>query len=416
MGGCVSGTAEPTTARALLTDRAFLVALAIAVVVALGFGLVVPVLPLFARSFGVSLFAASALVGVFAGVRLVSNFFTGALSDRIGTRRAISWGAFIVAVSSVLAGLAPTYAALVLLRGVGGFGSALFFNALLAHVILIVPADYRGRAVGLLQGAFLFGILSGPTVGGALAEPLGLRWPLIIYGGFCVAAGVVALAGLPRAEGSSPSGLGGPRATWRAARHLLTVPAFVAALVMTAAARWSATGVRFSLVPLYGEEVVLASTLAVGFALTLSSVAHAATLWPAGRTIDRFGRRSLAAPAYLAFAAASAALVWADTVPLFLVVMVAYGVGSGLTSVTPPAIVGDVTPPEDTGKAVGVLNTAGDLGSVAGPLVSGWLATEVGFAAAFWAAAALLALAAVVAAPMRETLPTARAGRTGPAG
>lgn len=402
----------PTTAKALLRDRAFAVAMAIAVVVALGFGLVVPVLPLFARSFGVSLFAATALVSVFAAVRFLSNFATGALSDRIGTRRAIAWGATIVAASSVASGLAPTYGALVAFRGVGGFGSALFFNALLSHVILMVPADYRGRAVGLLQGAFLFGILFGPTVGGALAEPLGLRWPLIIYGGFCLVAAAVALLGLPRVEPAEPSGDGGrgPRALLAVAARFLRDPAFVAALVMMAASRWSATGVRFSLVPLYGEEVVGAGALLVGVALTLSSVSHAATLWPAGRIIDLYGRRRLAAPAYLTFGLVSVALAWATSVPAFLVVMALYGVGTGLTSVTPPAIVGDVAGPADTGKAVGVLNTAGDLGSVGGPVVSGWLADEVGYGAAFGLSGALLVVAAGVALGMRETLPSRQGG------
>ena len=402
----------PTTARTLLRNRAFAVAMAIAVVVALGFGLVVPVLPLFARSFGVSLFAATALVSVFAAVRFLSNFATGALSDRIGTRRAIAWGAIVVAASSVASGLAPTYGALVVFRGIGGFGSALFFNALLSHVILMVPADYRGRAVGLLQGAFLFGILFGPTVGGALAEPLGLRWPLIIYGGFCLAAAGVALVGLPRVESAEASegGERGPRALLAVAARFLRDPAFVAALVMMAASRWSATGVRFSLVPLFGEEVVGAGALLVGVALTLSSVSHAATLWPAGRIIDLYGRRRLAAPAYLAFGMASVALAWATSVPAFLLVMALYGIGTGLTSVTPPAIVGDVAGPADTGKAVGVLNTAGDLGSVGGPVVSGWLADEVGYGAAFGLSGALLMLAALVALGMRETLPARRSG------
>ncbi len=403
-----------TTLRGLLREPAFVTALVIAVVVALGFGLVVPVIPVFARSFGVGLFAASALVSVFALVRLLSNFYTGAMTDRIGTRLAVGWGAVVVAVSSVLAGLAPNYAALLVFRGLGGFGSALFFNALLTHVIRMVPADYRGRAVGLLQGAFLFGIMFGPTVGGALAEPLGLRWPLIIYGGFCALAGAVAFAKLPRlevgdtAQGSRPRGV---RATLKSAAQLCADPAFAAALAMMAASRYAATGVRFSLVPLYGDEVIGAGTLVVGVALTLSSISHAAVLWPAGRLIDTRGRRILAAPAYLAFAVASAALIWATGVTGFLIVMVIYGVGTGLTSVTPPAIVGDVAEPADTGKAVGVLNTAGDLGMVAGPAVSGWLAGQISYAAGFGTSAGLLLVAALIAVRMRETLPpTDRSG------
>lgn len=406
----------PTTGRQLLRDPAFRAALAIAVVVALGFGLVVPILPAFAYSFGVSFFAASSIVSVFAGVRLASNLYTGALTDRIGTRQAVGWGAMMVAVSSVLAGAAPGYWWLLLFRGMGGFGSALFFNALLTHVIKIVPADYRGRAVGMLQGAFLFGISVGPSVGGILAEPLGLRWPLVIYGFFCAGAGVVAFVALPRAEqlpdgAAPPRRQSGLRPLVETAVGFCKAPTFVAALVMMAASRWAATGVRFSLIPLFGSEIIGTSTLVVGLALTLAALVHIAVLWPAGRLIDTRGRKALAAPAYLLYAVASALLIAVTDVPLFLFVMAFYGLGTGLTSVTPPALVGDITSPEDTGKAVGVLNTAGDLGSVLGPIVSGWLADQAGFGWGFGVSAALLVVGAVFGARMRETLPARNTDR-----
>jgi MFS family permease len=419
----------------LLRDPAYVVALVVAVVVALGFGLVVPVLPLFAlvvpvlplfaRDFGVGLFAVTGIVSAFAGVRLVSNLYTGGLADRFGSRNAIGWGALIVAGSSLLAATAGSYWQLLVYRGVGGFGSALFFNALLTHVVGLVGPERRGRAVGGLQGAFLFGISFGPTVGGFLAEPLGLRWPFVIYGIFCGAAGLVALAFLPRSVGGDPEhvdaaeGADGepvaaapearPRgvvALLRVARELCADRTFVAALVMMAASRWAATGVRFSLVPVFGVEEVGATTLVMSFALTLAALTHLAVVYPAGKIADTLGRRRLSVAAYLGFAVVAAVLAWAGTVTAFLVVMALYGLATGFSSVTPPAIVGDVVPKSRTGVSIGVLNTAGDAGSVLGPLVSGFLADQVGYGAGFGASAVLLLVAAVVAARMRETLPS----------
>ena len=411
----MSGSAEdrPEAAAGLLHEATFLVALVIAFVVALGFGLVVPVLPLYARQFGVGLFAVTGVVSVFAGVRLVSNLYTGALADRIGTRRAVGFGALGVAGSSLLIAVAPSYWLLLAFRGVGGFGSALFFNALLSMIVLIAGPERRGRAVGSLQGAFLGGIAFGPSVGGLLAEPLGLRWPFVIYAGFCAAAGVVALVWLPRMEdlptstitearGSSRQGL---RRTISTARELCIDRAFLAALVMMAASRWAATGVRFSLVPLFGVEVVGASASVIGFSLTLAALTHLAVLWPTGRLADTIGRRAVGAPAYFAFAVIAMGLAYATAVPLFVAALGLYGVGTGLTSVTPPAIVGDVTPPERTGVGIGVLNTAGDLGAVFGPLVSGGLAQAFGYGWGFGASASLLAVGGVFALRMRETLP-----------
>ena len=408
---------------ALLREPAFVVTLVIAVVVALGFGLVVPVLPLFVRAFDVGLFAVTGVVAAFSGIRLLSSIYTGALADRIGSRRAVGWGAIIVAFSSLGVAVSPTYWAVLVVRGIGGFGSALFFNALLTHVVRIVPVDQRGRAVGALQGAFLFGIAFGPSVGGILAEPLGLRWPFAIYAFFCGAAGLVALRFLPAATGAvvdpepgldtdirtedgppstRPQGMA---ATWQLTREFCSDRAFVAALVMMAASRWAATGVRFSLVPVFGNEVVGASSAVVGGALTLAAVTHLLVLYPTGRIADTVGRKTLGAPAYILFGVIAAALTWATSVPLFLVAMALYGVGTGLTSVTPPAVVADIVPAERTGVGVGILNTAGDLGSVAGPLVSGLLADKLGYGWGFGASAALLVIGGIVALGMRETLP-----------
>jgi len=415
----------------ILADPSFLTSLVIAVVVALGFGLVVPVLPLFAEDFGVGVFAITGVVSVFAGVRLVSNLYAGSLADRIGARRAVAYGALVVGVSSLLTGLAPGYWWLLIFRGAGGFGSALFFTALLALVVGHVGAHERARAVGLLQGAFLFGLTVGPFAGGVLAEPLGLRGPFFVYAATCLAAGMVALGFLPRPAvapavsaapaaalvgpegepGAVPAAAVGGRTglgvTLRAARRLCGDPAFVAALVMMAASRWSATGVRFSLVPLFASDVVGLGDAAVGYAVGIAAVAQLLVLWPVGRASDLVGRRAVGVPAYAAFGVVAALVGVATTPVAFFVVMVLYGAATGLTSVTPPAVVADVVPPQDTGVGIGVLNTAGDLGSVLGPLASGLLVDLAGYDWGFGAAAALLFVAAVVAARMRETLPRA---------
>lgn len=414
-----------------LRDPSFVVALVIAVVVALGFGLVVPVLPLFARSFGVSVFAASAVVSAFAGARLVSNVPAGVLADRIGTANAVGIGALVVAASSLGAGLAPSYWALLVLRGLGGFGSALFFTALLSLVVRIVPPSARGRAVGSLHGAFLFGIAFGPSVGGVLAEPLGLRWPFVIYAATCALAGVVALVALPRAAARAQAALPAddveteeskpvvaatddahvsspPRkreGTWRAARRFASDPAFGAALLMMAATRWAATGVRFSLLPLYATERVGLSRAAVGLALTVPAIAHLIVLWPAGRIADTAGRRPLAIAGFTSFAVVASVVGATNSAASFFTVLALYGLATGLTSVPPAAIVADVVPKESTGVGVGVLNTAGDVGSVLGPLVSGLLVDQFGYPAGFAASAALLGAAAVAAWLSRETLP-----------
>jgi len=416
----------------LWSDPSFVTALAVAVVIALGFGLVVPVLPLFAADFGVGVFAVTLVVSVFAGVRLVSNLVSGQLADRMGTRRAVAAGAWIVAVSSLLSAFAPSYWALLAFRGAGGFGSALFFTALLTHVVRVVAPSHRGRAVGLLQGSFLFGLTAGPLVGGLLAEPLGLRGPFVVYALACAAGGAVALRLPDPRAGRGPAaadvvdpteGTAGHGRLLASAkrsatdlvvggRRLCVDQAFVAALVMMVGLRWAATGVRFSLVPLYGEEVVGLDAGGLGIALALASVAQLAMLWPAGRISDSVGRRAVSVSAYLLFAVASVTVALATTPVAYAVVLVAYGAATGLATVTPPAVVADVAPGSDTGLGIGALNTAGDLGSALGPLLSGALVDLAGYGAGFASASVVLLVGAGFAWRMRETLPTPEPVRT----
>src|SRR4051794_41939407 len=94
--------------------------------VALGFGLVAPALPLFAREFGVGKAAAGAVVSAFALMRLVMAPFVGRLVNAVGERVLLAAGIGVVAVSSALAGLAQSYWQLLVLRGAGGGGSGIF--------------------------------------------------------------------------------------------------------------------------------------------------------------------------------------------------------------------------------------------------------------------------------------------------
>src|SRR5262249_37773440 len=94
--------------------------------VALGYGIVAPSIPAFARQFGVSAAAAASVLSAFALMRAVGALPAGRLVDRLGERRTMAAGIVIVAVSSVLAGFSGSLVQLIVLRGVGGIGSAMF--------------------------------------------------------------------------------------------------------------------------------------------------------------------------------------------------------------------------------------------------------------------------------------------------
>ena len=157
-------------------------------VIMLGYGILSPVLPSYAKTFGVGYDSIGLLISAFSFARLVADPFVGRYIDNYGERRMVVLGAVIVGVSSVASGLAPTFALLVVLRGVGGVGSALFFAALLSFLLRTIPPERTGRVMSVFYAAFNLGFIAGGPLGGVIAHTFNLASPLYIYGGSCFIA------------------------------------------------------------------------------------------------------------------------------------------------------------------------------------------------------------------------------------
>ena len=125
---------------------------AVAFCVALGFGILAPAIPVFAKSFDVTATQAASVISVFALLRLIGAVPAGWLVDRIGERSVLVTGLSIVAVSSALAGFSTTFNQLLGFRGVGGLGSAMFTVSAMALLLRSVgPGAARSRG-GRLPG------------------------------------------------------------------------------------------------------------------------------------------------------------------------------------------------------------------------------------------------------------------------
>ena len=121
------------------------------VVAALGYGVVSPVLPAYARTFGVSMDAVTFAITLFSVMRLFFAPPSGLLVQRLGERPVYVTGLLIVSVSTGLSAFVHTYWELLVYRAIGGIGSTMFFISALGLMIRISPPDARGRAAGLLR-------------------------------------------------------------------------------------------------------------------------------------------------------------------------------------------------------------------------------------------------------------------------
>ena len=114
--------------------------------VAVGFGIIAPIIPLFAKSFGVSNAQVGAIISAFALARFASGLISGKLVDKFGERLVYTVGIAFVAVSSFAAALAQTYSQLLIFRSAGGLGSSMFSVAAGSIVMRAVGDDQRARA------------------------------------------------------------------------------------------------------------------------------------------------------------------------------------------------------------------------------------------------------------------------------
>lgn len=376
----------------------------VAFCVALGFGVVAPAIPLFASEFGVSATAAGAVVSAFAFMRFVSALAAGRLVDRFGQRSMLVLGLLVVAVSSLLAGLSQSYSQLLVLRGVGGVGSALFAVAAMSLVISAVSAGMRGRAMSVYRSGFLIGGIVGPALGGAVLG-LSLRAPFFLYAGTLAIAGAAAIY-FVRRPGAAPDGAtadaeedhGPPD---RPFREVLRLPEYQAALVANAAVGFASFGLRSALVPLFFVQALGAPAGWVGIAFLVSTLVQTGLMLPAGRWTDTAGRRPALLVGSFGTALGLAVLAVSGSLWLALVGMAVFGAGSAFLGTAPGALVGDVAG-RRSGTVVAVFNMASDVGAVAGPVLAGVLVDRGSFPAAFGAGVAFVVLAGLLGLRLRE--------------
>ena len=333
----------------------------------------------------------------------------------------VAAGAVIVGVSSIGAGAAPNFPALVLLRGAGGVGSAFFLGGLTAHIIGTVSAAERGRAMSVFQATIGIGLLLGPLAGGILAAAAGLRAPLFLYGTICIVAAPVVIrvmssAHVPSTALTDAPVLDDPVPTaaspaWERLKPLLRDSAYRAALIGSAAGFYVSGGIQ-TLIPGFWEDKLGRSTGSVGLPFTILALTSLAVVWHAGSLSDRRGRKFALVPALAATGVLAALLgsvthlTGSGTPVLMLLVLIALlGVASGYARPGPTSIVADVATSEQRAVAVAGYRTAADIGALLGPIVVGVVAQYLDYGPAFIAVGSLALVAAVITLVSRETAP-----------
>lgn len=377
--------------------------------VALGFGIVAPVIPQLAGSFGVGPAMAGLVISVFALFRLAFAPWSSWSSDTFGYRNTYGAGLIIVAASSAACAVAATYTQLLILRGLGGIGSTMFTVASAGLLARVSPPHMRGRVMSMFAGVFIVGGITGPAIG-ALIAPFGMHMPFLVYAVTVAIAALVAFATVR--EPKEVTKEDGSKLEPITLREAFNDSAYRAAISAAFANGWTNFGMRNALMPLFiaGVFAVGATNDQVsaeaGIVLSLYSAGAAIGTPLAGTVADKLGRRLPILVGCVCTGLAMLAFGMVDNLWIMSALAIVGGLGSGLSYSPIQAIMADVIGNDRSGgKAVATLQMASDLGAIVSPVVAGLIASYYGYGAAFATATVMMAAAGFMTLIGRESKP-----------
>ncbi len=416
-----SGSGEPLVDR----RRAKILAWACVLIAVnqIGFGSVVPVLPLYAETYGVSEFAVGLTIAIYGLARFIANVPAGRLADLRGRRATLAVGGIITVVGNLLTAVAPNYEFFLGARFLSGLGAAAVLTGGQLVVNDIASPQNRGRLMSIYQGVFGFAVGIGPIPGGFLADRFGLELPFIAYAVLAGGVTLIAWFAMPetrdlRAQqtatpspasdfaGSTPAADSSSGTTLPAPLSPATRTSFLLICGVSFSSFFARTGALFSVIPLMATNQMGLSTGQIGLGLGMNSLMSVLLAYPSGWMTDRFGRKAVIVPSTILTGASLLLFGIADGFGGYVFAALIWGTAGGISSSAPAAYAADLAPPGRSAWLLSRYRTFADAGYVAGPLTLGFIATAVSPVAALWACAGLLVVAgATFAARAPETLP-----------
>lgn len=371
----------------------------------LGFGMVLPLLPYYAVTFGADAFAVGALLAVYSIMQLIFSPIWGRLSDRVGRRPVLIGSLFGSALGLLAFGLANSLLALFAARMFAGMAAATIGTAQ-AYIADSTTPENRAKGMGMIGAAFGLGFVFGPALGGVLAH-YGHGVPAFVAAGLAVANGVFAIARLPESlplerrgevveRGFSPRRLGRAAAI-PGMRPLMSLYF----LAIFAFATMEATFPLLTLQLLKFTEVENGYVFAyIGVLIVILQGGLV------GRLSRRFGEKRLVIAGSWLLGAGLAALPFASSLALLLVALVPLACGNGLCNPSLTSLISRTTEGHAQGETLGVAQSMASLGRILGPLWGGFAFAALGPVPTYATAGGLMLLVGGAAFMIGQAQPT----------
>ncbi len=374
----------------------------------LGTGIIIPVLPLYTESFGVSYGWVGAVASAQALGMLVSDLPCGVLLRRLGQKRSLVLGTAVMVLFSVAQSWASSVQEAFVYRFLAGFGVALFGVARHAYISEHASVANRGRAMALFGGLMRVDRLLGPLLGGYIALATGLRVPFVVAGLVSLLALFCILLFVPSDRNvDAYTNVSEPQqqpsislSQLLRGQAALLAPAGIGHILV----QMIRSG-RDTVIPLYAANALGLDVAQVGLLVGIASAVEMIMFLPAGWIMDKRGRKYSFVPSFGIQALAMAAVPLTGSFAGLLACATTIGMANGLSSGGMMTLGADLAPPDARGEFLGVWRLIGDVGATGGPAAVGFVADALALpAAALVLASAGLGAALIFAFLLPETL------------
>lgn len=353
----------------------------------IGFGAVIPLIALTAHDLGASTAEAALVVALLGIGGLLGALPAGAITHRIGERRALVGSLVVDAACMAVAGFATHVVVLALAVLALGLSGAVLMIARQSFLTEFIPYRYRARALSTLGGVFRVGSLLGPLAGAAVVTLFDLRaayW-LAIITSLAAAAISALLPDLPPSADPDPDQPVRMASVLRThAKTLLTIGVGAGALMLVRAT-------RDALLPLWAVQIGLGPA-ETSLIFAASSAIDLTLFYVGGSMMDRLGRRAVAVPSMVIMSAAFGLLPLTATGFGLTAIAVGLGLGNGISSGVVLTLGSDASPSVGRHQFLAGWRLVTGMGQATGPLLVSGLAAVASLSVAAWVVAAIGAL------------------------
>ncbi len=359
----------------------------------IGFGLIMPFLPIYARDFGATKTHIGLMLGIFSIVKIFTAPLGGKLADMYGRKPIMVGGMFMYMVVMFLFGAARTLPELFIYRAGQGAASGLVWPVAMAYVGDIVKEEDRGKAMGLYSMSFASGNAFGPLLGGVIASYYTLSVPFFFTSALAAMSGILLYTGIEESyEGSKKLGDAVSKGSDPLAflkfkfKKITPFPKIFLGLTIGSFTVFFGLAMVWPMLSLFGDEILLLSEIQIAGIFTLIGIVQMTFMFPSGSLSDRIGRKILIVSGGIV-SAIFAGVIGLSMGYLFILGAVAfYTLGRSMAEPSFTAFVTSLTPTRHRGKGMGVYNFAQNLAFASGSFLSGVIADLAGLRQPFFVA------------------------------